>query len=133
MAGVEFGVGLALNFSFYEKENPMTKFIFLGVAAVLFVTLAGPATAQHIVAQPAYDVQSGTCLNREPGNPYSKDEDYMAWSAWRLEADGTTTTIGVVCKTLRGTTTKRASSSTRPAVLAARIPMKPNGLIEKAA
>ena len=82
-AGVEFGVGLALNFSFYEKENPMTKFIFLGVAAVLFAALAGPATAQHIVAQPAYDVQSGTCLNREPGNPYSKDEDYMAWSAWR--------------------------------------------------
>jgi hypothetical protein len=54
-----------------------------GAAAILSATLAGPAMAQHVVAYPAYDVQSGTCLNREAGNPYSKDEDYMAWSAWR--------------------------------------------------
>jgi hypothetical protein len=76
-------MGLEVSFSFYEKENPMTKSIFLGVAVILSSALAGPAMAQHIVAHPAYDVQSGTCLNREAGNPYSKDEDYMAWSAWR--------------------------------------------------
>ena len=61
----------------------MTKSIFLGVAVILSSALAGPVMAQHIVAHPVYDVQSGTCLNREPGNPYGKDEDYMAWSAWR--------------------------------------------------
>jgi hypothetical protein len=76
-------MGLAVSFSFYEKENPMTKSIFLGVAVILSSAPAGPAMAQHIVAHPVYDAQSGTCLNREPGNPYSKDEDYMAWSAWR--------------------------------------------------
>jgi hypothetical protein len=76
-------MGVELSFSFYEKENPMTKFILLGVAVVLSSTLAAPAMAQHIVFHPAYDVQSGTCLNRESGNPYSKDEDYMGWSAWR--------------------------------------------------
>ena len=82
-AGVEFGVGLALGFSCYEKENPVTKFIFLGVAVVLSSALAGPAMAQHIIAHPAYYAQNDWCANREPGNPYSKDEDYLAWSAWR--------------------------------------------------
>ena len=61
----------------------MTKFIFLGVAVVVSSALAGPAMAQHIVAHPAYYGQNDWCPNREPGNPYSKDEDYMAWSAWR--------------------------------------------------
>ena len=23
------------------------------------------------------------CQNREPGNPYSMQDDYLAWSAWR--------------------------------------------------
>jgi hypothetical protein len=23
------------------------------------------------------------CPNREPGNPYTKEEDYQAWSGWR--------------------------------------------------
>jgi hypothetical protein len=75
--------GSHLVFSFYEKENPMTKFIFLGIAVVLSSALAGPVMAQHIVAHPYYDVQSGTCLNVEAGNPYNRDEDYMGWSAWR--------------------------------------------------
>jgi hypothetical protein len=82
-AGVEFCVGLIFNFSFCEKENPMTKFTLLGAAVVLSSALAGPTMAQHIVAHPAYYAQSDSCLNREPGNPYSKDEDYLAWSAWR--------------------------------------------------
>ena len=63
----------------------MTKSIFLGVAVVLSSALGAPAMAQHIVAHPAYYayVQGDSCLNREPGNPYTKEEDYMAWSAWR--------------------------------------------------
>ena len=60
----------------------MTKFILLGAAAVLSAVLATPAMAQHLTAHPAY-AQNDWCPNREPGNPYSKDEDYMAWSAWR--------------------------------------------------
>jgi hypothetical protein len=65
----------------------MTKFILLGAAAVLSAVLAAPAMAQHLTAHAAYAhpayAQNDWCLNREPGNPYSKDEDYMAWSAWR--------------------------------------------------
>jgi hypothetical protein len=77
-------MGLGLSFSTYEKENPMTKFTLFGVAAILSSALAGPAMAQHLAAHPEYfNVQTGTCGNREAGNPYSKDEDYMAWSAWR--------------------------------------------------
>jgi hypothetical protein len=83
-AGVEFDLGLVLNFSYYEKENPMTKFTLLGAAAiVLSSALAGPAMAQHIVAQPAYIAETGVCPNRDAGNPYTKEEDYMAWSGWR--------------------------------------------------
>jgi hypothetical protein len=79
-----FKTGLVLKLFDYEKENPMTKFTLLGAAVVLSSALAGPAMAQHIVAQPAYSVaESGVCANREAGNPYSKDEDYMAWSGWR--------------------------------------------------
>ena len=39
--------------------------------------------AQHAVAHPDY-AQSDSCVNREAGNPYNKDEDYMGWSAWRV-------------------------------------------------
>ena len=28
--------------------------------------------------------QTDSCADHEPGNPYSKDTDYMAWSAWRV-------------------------------------------------
>jgi len=64
----------------------MTKFILFGAAVVLTSALAGPAMAQHGIAHPdsyAQLAQSESCLTREPGNPYSKTEDYMAWSAWR--------------------------------------------------
>ena len=61
----------------------MTKFVLLGAAVVLSSALAGPAIAQHIVAQPAYIAETGVCPNRDAGNPYTKEEDYMAWSGWR--------------------------------------------------
>jgi hypothetical protein len=27
--------------------------------------------------------RSASCQNREPGNPYDRQDDYIAWSAWR--------------------------------------------------
>jgi hypothetical protein len=63
----------------------MTKFSLLGAAAVAaYATLAVPAFAQHKMSHPvnAY-TENGWCGNREPGNPYNKDDDYLAWSAWR--------------------------------------------------
>jgi hypothetical protein len=27
--------------------------------------------------------QTGVCPGHEAGNPYSKEDDYMAWSGWR--------------------------------------------------
>jgi hypothetical protein len=64
----------------------MTKLSLLGAVAILAcAATAAPATAQHrathIAANPA--TEGDWCANREPGNPYTKEEDYMAWSAWR--------------------------------------------------
>jgi hypothetical protein len=64
----------------------MTKLTLLGAAVIVAsATLAAPAIAQHRVAHPAYNAytERAWCPNREPGNPYTKEEDYMAWSAWR--------------------------------------------------
>ena len=48
-----------------------------GAAAVLSCLLAGPAMAQHAF------VHRGHCAHHELGNPYTPQEDYIAWSAWR--------------------------------------------------
>ena len=62
----------------------MTKFTVFGAAIILSSAFAGPAMAQHMAAHAGYyNVETGACANREAGNPYSKDDDYMAWSAWR--------------------------------------------------
>lgn len=64
----------------------MTKISLLGIAAVAVVTaFAAPAFAQHRMMYPAANpyAQTGVCGYQEPGNPYSKEEDYLAWSAWR--------------------------------------------------
>ena len=58
----------------------MKKFRLIGVAAVLFSVLAGPAMARHVIARPG---QSIYCATREAGNPHSKYCDYIAWSGWR--------------------------------------------------
>ena len=63
----------------------MTKLSLLGVAAIAAcAALTAPAFAQHR-ATPALNAyaQGNVCGSRESGNPYNKDEDYMAWSAWR--------------------------------------------------
>jgi hypothetical protein len=65
-------------------EECMTKLTWLGAAAILSAVLAGPAMAQHAVVHPGYYVaETGVCPGREAGNPYTKEEDYMAWSGWR--------------------------------------------------
>lgn len=63
----------------------MAKLTLLCAAALVgYATLAGPAFAAHKLAQPtAVYAQGDWCPGREPGNPYTKEEDYMAWSAWR--------------------------------------------------
>jgi hypothetical protein len=61
----------------------MTKFRPIGVAAVLFFALAGPATARHVISSPGHPAQSLFCATREAGNPHSKYCDYIEWSKWR--------------------------------------------------
>jgi hypothetical protein len=67
----------------------MTRLSLIGVAAVAAATaFAVPALAQHRITHPANAyanvyAQAGVCGYQEPGNPWSKNEDYMAWSAWR--------------------------------------------------
>ena len=64
----------------------MSRLALLGAAVVAsYATLAVPAVAQHRAAAPAVNVatEGDWCPGREPGNPYTKEEDYIAWSAWR--------------------------------------------------
>ena len=66
-----------------ESEERIMSFKLVGVAAVLCSVLAGPATARHVTAHPAYPAQSVYCATREAGNPHSKYCDYIAWAKWR--------------------------------------------------
>jgi hypothetical protein len=63
----------------------MTRLALLGAAVVAsYAMLSGPALAQHRTARAAIAATGGDwCAGREPGNPYTKEEDYQAWSAWR--------------------------------------------------
>ncbi len=54
----------------------MMKFRIIGAVA-LFSVLAGPALAQKLIVRDAH------CGHHQLGNPYTQQEDYMAWSAWR--------------------------------------------------
>ena len=60
----------------------MTKLTVPGVVAVVSL-LVGPAMAQHVVVRPNPYVQSGRCAHHQLGNPYTPEQDYIAWSAWR--------------------------------------------------
>ena len=64
------------------KEKQMTKFRMLGAVA-LFCVLAGSAMAGQTVVRPDGYVQTIRCVHHQLGNPYTQQEDYMAWSAWR--------------------------------------------------
>lgn len=61
----------------------MTKLKLLAAAVVFSSVLIAPAMAQHRVYHPGIYAQRGYCAYHEPGNPYTPEEDYMAWSAWR--------------------------------------------------
>jgi hypothetical protein len=61
----------------------MTKLNLPAAAVVLSSVPAAPAMAQHRVYHPDTCAQSGYCAYHEPGNPYTKEEDYIAWSGWR--------------------------------------------------
>ena len=63
----------------------MIRLSLIGVAAIVATTaFAAPAFAQHRVTHVANAyAQASVCGYQDPGNPYSKEEDYMAWSAWR--------------------------------------------------
>ena len=65
----------------------MIRLSLIGVAAIVATTaFAAPALAQHRTARVANAYAQagvGVCGYQEPGNPWSKDEDYLAWSAWR--------------------------------------------------
>ncbi len=43
-------------------------------AAAVFLLAAYPAKAKHAVRH---------CHHHQLGNPYTPEQDYMAWSAWR--------------------------------------------------
>ncbi len=61
----------------------MTKFALIGAAVVVtYATLSVPAMAQHRATHVNAYARSGWCTH-EAGNPFSKEEDYMAWSGWR--------------------------------------------------
>ena len=63
----------------------MLKLSLIGVAAIAATTaFAVPALAQHRathVANAYAQASAGACGYQEPGNPWSKEEDYLAWSA----------------------------------------------------
>jgi hypothetical protein len=58
----------------------MVKLVLVVVIAELSL-LAVPAMAKHVVVR--HHFHGGYCGYHEPGNPYSKEGDYMAWSGWR--------------------------------------------------
>ena len=64
----------------------MTKLSLLGVAAVAaFAAFSAPAIAQHRMTHQVNAATEGDwCANREAGNPYNKETDFLAWSAWRV-------------------------------------------------
>jgi hypothetical protein len=66
-----------------QEEISMTKLALLGAAVIASCSmLAGPALAQHRAPQINTYNQVSRCTH-DAGNPYSKEEDYMAWSGWR--------------------------------------------------
>jgi hypothetical protein len=64
----------------------MTRLSLIALAAVAVTTASAmPAFAQHRATRVANAyAQASLCGAQESGNPYSKEEDYMAWSAWRV-------------------------------------------------
>ena len=62
----------------------MTKSGLIAAAAALSCVLAAPAMAQHMRAHQVHYALSNYCATIEPGNPYSRADDYVEWSNWRV-------------------------------------------------
>ena len=62
----------------------MTKLALLGAAVIVMTYTSSPAAAQHRAVPAVNPYTAGDwCPGREPGNPYTKEEDYLGWSGWR--------------------------------------------------
>jgi hypothetical protein len=67
-----------------QEETTMIKLSLIGVAAVAATAaFAAPAFAEHRAAHFVNTYAYASRCTHEAGNPYSKEEDYVAWSAWR--------------------------------------------------
>jgi hypothetical protein len=55
----------------------MKKLRLLGAAAIILLATY-PAMATHAVRH---------CRHHQLGNPYTPEQDYMAWSAWRARGN----------------------------------------------
>ncbi|HLI98927.1 MAG TPA: hypothetical protein VKT76_04350 [Bradyrhizobium sp.] len=62
----------------------MTKLTVLSATAVAtYAVLAGPVFAQHKITHVISPHVLADRCTHDAGNPYSKEEDYVAWSGWR--------------------------------------------------
>jgi len=59
----------------------MTKLGILGAGLIVCSLLATPVMAKD--ARTAHPAVRTACDPRDPGNPFSREYDYMTWSAWR--------------------------------------------------
>jgi hypothetical protein len=85
-----------------EKKMPKTFFAVIGVLLVTASTTGIATGATYHTRKAALSplskrflnsnnfsegismsARSASCQNREPGNPYNMQDDYIAWSAWR--------------------------------------------------
>jgi len=85
-----------------EKKMPKSLFVVIGVLLVTASTtgIATGATyhtrkaklshlsqrflnSNNLSEGTSTSARSASCQNREPGNPYNMQTDYIGWSAWR--------------------------------------------------
>lgn len=64
-----------------NKERVMKLKIFS--AAMVLALVAGPAMARNVNSNQGHSGKSLYCATIEPGNPFSRFYDYIAWSKWR--------------------------------------------------
>jgi hypothetical protein len=65
-------------------ENLMSILRIVGAAAILSAIFVAPASAGKKRMDPLDQLsQQNGCRYHQLGNPYTPEEDYVAWSAWR--------------------------------------------------
>jgi hypothetical protein len=78
----------------------MSTFKLLGAAAILSAAIGTPASAQHVVYEPAYCAfyyPNANCQNEGPGNPLT-DPNFRSWNG---RNDRAGETVGIAPKHLR--------------------------------